>query len=230
MSHDAIQKVFDEWAKSGRADGMEEGHGDVVRQVIEKMEIKPGQQILDLGCGHGWATRLLGQTAPGAQAIGIDASSAMIEVAESRHDFTARARYERGVFEEIDFKDGKFDHIFSMEALYYAVDLDKALSEMLRVLKPGGSVDIVVDRFKESPHTEAWADQVGVQMHFLGESEWAAAFEGAGFSDVSTERVIDSRGPGSEADFEPSEHCSSFEMKRERHEAGSLHIHATKPA
>ena len=229
MSHDAIQRVFDGWAKSGRADGMEEGHGDVVRQVIERMGIRPGQQILDLGCGHGWATRLLGQAAPGAQAIGIDASSAMIEVAESRHDFTARARYERGVFEEIDFKDGKFDRIFSMEALYYAVDLEKALAEMLRVLKPGGTADIVLDRFEESPHTEAWSDQLGVSMHYLGEAAWKAAFESAGFTGVTTERVIDSRGPGDEASFEPSEHCPTFQVRKELHEAGSLWIHAEKP-
>lgn len=230
MSHDAIRKVFDEWATSGRADGMEQGHGDVVRQVIARMGIRPGQQILDLGCGHGWATRLLGQAAPGAQAIGIDASHAMIEVAESRHDFTARARYERGVFEEIDFKDGKFDRIFSMEALYYAVDLDRALAEMQRVLKPGGSVDVVIDRYKESPHTEGWHDQVGVTMHWLGEDEWRALFERDGFVNVRTERVIDSRGPGDEASFQPSEHCPTFQVRKELHEAGSLWIHAEKPA
>ena len=78
MSHEAIRTVFDTWATNGRAEGMEQGHGDVVAQVVGQMGIRPGMQSLDLGCGHGWATRLLGKAAPGATAIGVDVSPAMI--------------------------------------------------------------------------------------------------------------------------------------------------------
>ena len=138
MSHEKIASVFDVWAGNGKAEGMQDGHGDVVHQVLDQIEVRAGMVSLDLGCGNGWATRQLGSIAPGASAIGIDASAAMVKRAEELHDLTTRARYEVGTFEAIDFPDGKFDRVFSMEALYYAVDLDLAIAEIHRVTKSGG--------------------------------------------------------------------------------------------
>ena len=229
MSHERIASTFDGWADSGRAEGLADAHGDVVRQVIARMEIRPGQQILDLGCGSGWATRLLAGAAPGSGAIGVDVSPSMIKRAEATHDLTTRARYERGTFEKLDFRDGKFDKVFSMEALYYSVDLDRALAEAFRVLKPRGTADVIVDHYEESAHTAGWAAKVGLSMHRLSEAQWRGAFERAGFASIVLTRVIDSRGPGSQAEFRPSAHCPDWKTHVELHEAGSLWIHAQKP-
>ena len=230
MSHDRIASTFNEWATSGRAEGLQKEHNDVALQVIEQMGVRPGQQTLDLGCGNGWATRILGQIAPGAGAVGIDVSPEMIRAAEAGHDFTYRARYEVGTFEALDFPDAKFDRAFSMEALYYAVDLDQAINELFRVLKPQGTADVVIDRYHESPHTESWAATMDIEMHWLGEGGWRTAFERAGFQPVATSRVIDSRGPGDESDFKPDAHCPDYRTRVERYAAGSLWIHAEKPA
>jgi arsenite methyltransferase len=230
MSHAKLAETFDEWAENGHAESMESDHGNVVEQVVKEMGIRPGDQILDLGCGSGWATRLLARAAPGAGAVGIDVARRMIAHAEELHDLTSRARYEHGTFEELDFPDGKFERAFSMEALYYAVDLERALTELLRVLKPSGTADVVIDRFEESVHTKGWSDAIKLSMHFLSEAGWCAAFEAAGFSDVQAKRVIDSRGPGDEASFEPDAHCPDYKTRVELHEAGSLWIHAVKPA
>ena len=230
MSHERIAETFDEWAESGRAEGMERGHGDVVGQVVRQMGIRPGDQIIDLGCGSGWATRMLAKAAPGAGAVGIDVSQRMIARAEELHDLTSRARYEHGTFEALDFPDGRFERAFSMEAFYYAVDLERALAELLRVLKPGGTADVVIDRFEESVHTEGWSATVQLDMHFLPEAGWRSAFEAAGFTDVATKRLLDSRGPGDEASFVPDAHCPDYRTRVELHEAGSLWIHAVKPA
>ena len=92
MSHDKIASTFDDWAAEGRGEKMEHGHGDVVEQVIGQLDIRPGFQILDLGCGNGWATRLLAKTHAGVQAIGVDASKAMVAKAEELHIYTIRAR------------------------------------------------------------------------------------------------------------------------------------------
>lgn len=230
MSHENIVSTFDSWAKDGRAEGMEEGHGDVVRQVVSQLEIRPGMQSLDLGCGSGWATRLLASAAPGAGAVGVDASPEMIARAESGHDLTSRARYEVGTFEALDFPDGRFDRIFSMEALYYATDLPKALAEVFRVTKPNGHCDLVVDRFRESAQTESWEEICGVAMHYLSEAQWKDAVIAAGFTEVTCTRVIDSRGPGSEEEFEAGVHIATWQDKVELHEAGSLWIHGVKPA
>lgn len=218
MSHDEIRTTFDAWAGNGRAEGMEEGHGDVVRQVIGQMGIRPGMQSLDLGCGHGWATRLLGKAAPGATAIGLDASAAMIAKAEETHDLTSRARYVQGTFDALDFKDGRFDRVFSMEAIYYAPDLARALAEVARVTKPGGEAHLLLDRFKESPQTEAWSEQVGLPMAWLSAAEWEDSLASAGFSEVTSSRVQDSRGPKDPTD----------PARVELHEAGTLWLRAIK--
>ncbi len=228
MSHERIASTFDNWVQTGLAEGLETHHGDVVAQVIPQMGIKAGMQTLDMGCGTGWATRKLAAVAPGAGAVGLDVSEDMIKKAEELHDLTSRARYERGAFEAMGLPDGRFDRVFSMEALYYALDLSAAIGEILRVLKPGGISHVIIDRFAESVHTEGWEEQIGLDMAFLSEAEWKGAFESAGFTGVETERVIDSRGPGDEASFEPDRHCPDWTTRVELHEAGSLWIRAIK--
>lgn len=224
MSREKVITTFDTWAQNGRDKGMEDGHGDVVRQVIERMAIRPGEKVLDLGCGNGWATRLLAQRSAGVQAIGVDIAPQMIARADALHSFTIRARYDLGDFEALDFPAAHFDRLFSMEALYYARDLEKALSEAFRVLKPGAVADVVVDHYAESPNTADWGARMGLDLHFKGESEWKAAFLRAGFTDITTERVRDRRGPRTDPLG-----CTDDPHVNEVHQAGSLWIHARKP-
>ena len=226
MSQEKVVETFDRWADEGRDEGMEKGHGNVVRQVIDSLQIGPGERILDLGCGNGWATRLIAQTNAGVQAIGVDASPKMIARADELHSFTIRARYDQGAFENLEFKDGEFDRVFSMEALYYSSDLDKALSEAFRVLKPGGSADILIDYFEESPASESWGEVMSLDLHRKDEAGWRAAFEAAGFTGVKTRRIIDSRADG---EGEELDECApDEEAQKALRAAGTLHIHAEK--
>ncbi len=225
MSQKKVVETFDLWAETGRDAGMEEGHGDVVRQAIARMEIRPGERILDLGCGNGWATRLLAQSNAGVQAIGVDAAAKMIERAEALHSLTIRARYEIGSFEALSFRDASFDRVFSMEAFYYASDLGRAIAESLRVLKPQGRAEILVDYFEESSASEPWAKVMGVALQRMNQAGWKKAFEGAGFAPVSLERLRDSRPIGATV-------CDECEptaaAKKALREAGTLWIRALK--
>jgi len=229
MSDEKVVETFDRWADEGRDAGMEEGHGDVVRQVIAQMNLAPGEKVLDLGCGNGWATRSLAQANAGVQAVGVDASPKMIARADDLHSFRIRARYEHGSFEELAFEDDAFDRVFSMEALYYARDLDRAISEAFRVLKPGGKADVLVDFYEESSASADWGEVMGLDLHRLDAAGWRAAFERAGFVEVTSARVIDSRGPGDEGSFEGDECEPDWGAKKALHEAGTLWIHAEKP-
>lgn len=225
-SHERVAATFDRWAENGRDSGMETEHGDVVQQVVAAMDVRPGQRILDLGCGNGWGTRLLAQAAPGATAVGIDASPAMVARAEAAHTNTIRARYEVGRFEALDFRDKSFDRAFSMEALYYAVDLERSLVEVVRVLKPGGRVDFVLEFYRESPATASWSELVGLPMHFLAIDEWLACLARAGLADARAQRVVDRRGPArGKSDAEGDPHVSES-----IHRSGSLWLSASKPS
>jgi ubiquinone/menaquinone biosynthesis C-methylase UbiE len=228
MSHQKVVETFDRWASEGRDAELEREHGDVARQVIARMGLRAGERILDLGCGNGWATRLLAQANAGVQAIGIDASAKMIERAEALHSLTIRARYEQATFEALPFKDAHFDRVFSMEALYYAADLERALTECFRVTKPGGSIETLVDYYEESRASEPWAKVMGLQLHRLGEGGWKAAFEHAGYRDATTTRVTDSRGPAA-AHEAPCDECEpTMDARRELHAAGTLWVRAEK--
>ncbi len=229
MSDEKVVQTFDRWAEQGRDAELEQEHGDVARQVIAQLGIGPGMKVLDLGCGNGWATRLLARANAGVQAIGLDASPGMIARAEALHSNTIRARYDHGSFEELAFKDGEFDRVFSMEALYYARDLARSIAEIFRVLKPGGHADALVDYYRESPASEPWARVMGLALHRLGEREWREAFERAGFAAVRTTRVLDSRGPA--AAHVPCDECEpTHDARAALHAAGTLWIHAEKPA
>jgi len=214
MSENKVAETFDQWADSGDAERMADGHGNVVEQVIKAMQIAPGERILDLGCGNGWATRLIAQVNAGVQAIGVDCSPKMIARADELHSFTIRARYDFGSFEDLEFKDEEFDRVFSMEALYYSSDLPQAVAEAHRVLKPGGKAEILIDYFTESGGSANWSEQIGLPMHRMDEAGWVKTFTDAGFDSVACERVIDSRDPG--------------EGKEELHAAGTLWIRASK--
>lgn len=229
MDHELLAKTFDRWAETGFDAKMERGHGDVVQQVVAKLAIRAGEQILDLGCGNGWATRLLSRAAPGVSAVGIDVSPQMIARAESQTSLTLRARFEVAPFEQLPFPDRRFDRVFSMEALYYAVEVERALGEVFRVLKPGGRADCVLDFHADSPATAVWKERTGVPMHFLSQAQWGERFERTGFGDIGFERVIDSRGPGSRESFRPDECTPDWETARAIHAAGSLWISAQKP-
>jgi ubiquinone/menaquinone biosynthesis C-methylase UbiE len=169
-----VIETFDRWAEEGRDAELEHEHVDVARQVIADMQLEPGERVLDLGCGNGWATRLIAQANAGVQAIGVDASPKMIARAEALHSLTIRARYEVGAFEKLDFKNNHFDRIFSMEALYYASDLGQAVRECFRVLKPGGGIETLVDYYEESKASEPWAAVMGHALHHQNESGWRA--------------------------------------------------------
>jgi ubiquinone/menaquinone biosynthesis C-methylase UbiE len=224
-----VVETFDLWADQGRDAELEREHVDVVKQVIAAMQLRPGERVLDLGCGNGWATRLIAQANAGVQAIGIDAAPKMIARAEALHSLTIRARYEVGTFEKLDFKDNHFDRVFSMEALYYAGDLAQAIRECHRVLKPGGSIETLVDYYTESTASEPWAKVMGLTLHRLGETGWKKAFEAAGFRNLATSRVIDSRGPGAAHAFQADECEPTFACREALHKAGTLRVRGEKP-
>ncbi len=99
--------------------------------VVEWLAAKPGEAILDLGCGDGQLTQRIG--AVGADVQGVDASMEMVEAARKRG-----IRAEQGNAELLPFLDGAFNAVFSNAALHWVRDQDAMLAEVYRVLKPGG--------------------------------------------------------------------------------------------
>jgi ubiquinone/menaquinone biosynthesis C-methylase UbiE len=184
-----VRDVFDDWARRGRAEGMERTHGPVARQVFDRLGVRPGSRYLDIGCGSGYTVRWAAAVAPDVQALGVDVSSTMIEQARAASAVLANARFRCGAFPMSGLEDASFDAIFSMEVFYYLDDLDAGLHEVRRLLAPGGRFACAVDYYEENPESHSWTEDLGLALQLLSEAGWAAAFERAGLTVLEQARL-----------------------------------------
>src|SRR5215475_211624 len=110
-------------------------HGFVHRLgagVVELLDPKPGERVLDVGCGTGHLTKKIADA--GATALGVDASAAMI--AEARRNFPD-LRFEIASATEMRFQQ-PFDAVFSNAALHWVRPPEAAVARMYEALRPGG--------------------------------------------------------------------------------------------
>jgi len=226
MSIEAASRWFDDWAQVGRDDVMESNHWPAVSQILAMMDLKPGLQCVDVGCGNGYAVRALAQRiGESGYATGIDVSARMIEDAVAHLDNPNHVTYAIGSAEALDFPPESIDRILSVEALYYFPDPLKALKEWNRVLAPGGSVWVMVDFYKENPYSHTWPQFVDIPMKLFAEKELRLLLEKAGFTAVVSERLRHDT-PLSEEEqkrFEPGWGYRGLEdVKRFRSDIGSL--------
>lgn len=186
-----LRQEFNEWAKAGRGEGMEKGHGPVGRQAIELMNLPEDARVLDVGCGSGWATRLMAQKASKGRVVGIDISDEMVTLSAETSTAFPNLEVRVASAEKLPFAGGEFTHAFSMESLYYYADMPGALKEIRRVLAPGGVFVNVVDLYQENEPSHQWIEDLKVPVHLLSISEYHALFSKAGFVNVTDRRLYD---------------------------------------
>jgi len=170
------------------------------KRLLDAINFKEGETVLDISCGTGLVTFPLAETVGSSgQISGIDWSEKMIE--HAREEATKRGlqnvNFGHMDAEQLDFAEASFDvAINSLGAMYYP-DPDKAFREMYRVLKPGGRAGALVwGRRKEC----GWADifpivdqrvksEVCPLFFQLGTGQTLLkAFEAAGFQNVILDR------------------------------------------
>ncbi len=99
--------------------------------VLKWLDARPGERILDLGCGDGQLTLRLAET--GAHLTGADASAQMVAAARGRG-----VQADHANAESLPYADRSFDAVFSNAVLHWVRDHDAMLAQVHRVLKPGG--------------------------------------------------------------------------------------------
>ncbi|MEV6315560.1 methyltransferase domain-containing protein [Streptomyces sp. NPDC051776] len=121
---------------------MAEASRQLTDLLTEKLQVKPGDRVLDLGCGSGAPSIRLARTT-GAQVVGITNSAVQIEAA-------VRNGQEAGLGDRVsficadatvlDFEAESFDAVLMIESIFHLPDRLGALREVARVLRPGGRV------------------------------------------------------------------------------------------
>jgi arsenite methyltransferase len=104
------------------------------RRVAELLAPRPGEQILDVGCGPGHLTRELAEAVgPGGRVCGVDVSEQMLALAAN-----TGAELVRVSGTDLPFDEEAFDAAVATQVYEFVTDLPAALAELRRVLRPGG--------------------------------------------------------------------------------------------
>jgi demethylmenaquinone methyltransferase / 2-methoxy-6-polyprenyl-1,4-benzoquinol methylase len=115
------------------------------RRAADLAELSPGARALDVATGTGdLALELANRVAPGGEVIGVDFSEKMLELARAKAESRGpRVSFEHGNALALDYADGEFDAATVGFGARNFSDLQRGLSEMARVVRPGGRVVVL---------------------------------------------------------------------------------------
>ena len=121
------------------------------RAVIGALKPTPGEKVLDIGTGPGFlALELADAVGSTGRVVGIDTSESVLEAARRRCAERTWVELRSGDASHLPFADGEFDVATSIQVYEYIADVDAALAEMHRVLRPGGRAAIVSTDWRSS--------------------------------------------------------------------------------
>lgn len=121
-------------------------------QYLAFAGVKDGDRVLDVGTGTGSVASTIAATFRSSQVVGIDPSAAFIAAAR-KNAKSDRERFEVGDAQALALADGSFDQVMSLLVMNFIPDPQKAISEMRRVTRAGGTVSACV-----------WDYNAGMQM------------------------------------------------------------------
>ena len=148
-----VSRMFDEVAETydRTNDILSLGQSKLWRKAVRNLiNPKSGQRILDLAAGTGTSSMAL--VSDGVQVVAADFSKGMLEVGKRRHP---ELEFAFADATKLPFKDSEFDAVTISFGIRNVENVDKALSEMFRVTKPGGV--IVVCEFSHPKGLFGWA-------------------------------------------------------------------------
>jgi ubiquinone/menaquinone biosynthesis C-methylase UbiE len=156
------------------------------------LDIKPKDQVLELGFGAGRAIELVAAQASNGHVAGIDISQAMVHAASRRNARTVKAgrvALQQGDVATLPFADNQFDKVFSIQTFYFWSDPSRVLAEIFRVLKPGAMLVVTL-----STGTIDTAEKTGLEsyQHIL-EEQVVPAMKQLGFTTAYIEQGPASR-------------------------------------
>ena len=191
-----LQHEFNRWADDGEGPKMERHHLDITGKSIRLMDLRPGDRVLDLGCGSGWATRLLARlVADGpegfGQVVGVDVSDEMIRQARAASRDFENILYVWGAAQQIPWEENFFDKMLSVESFYYYPDQERALAELFRVMAPRGRIFILINLYKDNPYSLQWVDKLKVPVHVRSKAEYIELLKKHAFENVEARRIPD---------------------------------------
>jgi ubiquinone/menaquinone biosynthesis C-methylase UbiE len=223
--NEALREEFNRWAEAGRGEEMEESHLPIVLPVLDRMNLAPDENVLDVGCGAGWLVRLISERVPEGRVVGMDISDEMVRRARKKYVALENTMFVVGDVDAIPWDANFFTHAISVESAYYWPDPARGLHEIHRVLREGGSAWILINYYRENLHCHQWAKQFKVLTHLLRAGEWETLFREAGFDKIAHRQIPD---PTPTSETYTGRWFQDAAQFRAFRQAGALLVYGTK--
>jgi len=167
---EAEQKMFT--ASSGYEAFMGRWSRLLAVQLIDFAGVRNGQRVLDVGTGTGALASAVHDAAPASPVVGVDPSEGLIAFAK-KSSGAGLVSFEVGDAQKLRFEDGSFDHAMAMLVMNFIPDHHKALAEMRRVTRPGGTVSACVWDYNEGMQSLRyfWDEVVAQEPAAAGKDE-----------------------------------------------------------
>src|SRR5689334_6148237 len=226
-----LKEEFNRWAQAGEGEKMRQHHLNITEKTIRLMNLRPGERVLDLGCGSGWATRMLARIVGDGpegfgQVVGLDVSDEMIRQARAESKDFENILYVWGSAAQIPWEENFFDKVLSVESFYYYPDQDRALAELFRVMAPRGRLFVLINLYKDNVYSLQWVDKLKVPVHVRSEAEYVALLKKHAFENVESRRIPDDTPT---PDNYQTKSFQSLDDLRAFKKMGALLLMATKP-
>jgi trans-aconitate 2-methyltransferase len=181
------------------------------RALLERLDLRGDETVLDAGCGSGGITRELIERVPDGSVIGVDASPSMIE--QARAALGDAATWQVGDLLELELEQ-PVDVVFSSATFHWIPDHDRLFTRLFAALRPGGrllaqcggrgnigavvaALDIVACKPPFEEHFAAWPGP----WNFAGPEETVARLERAGFVDAEAALHIEPVQPDDPSEY-----------------------------
>lgn len=169
---------------------MNSHHSKVTDWGLSHISVKASDIILDVGCGGGKTISKLAARATVGKVYGVDYSSESVTMAKKLNKQQIeqrRVEIREGSVSHLPFSDGIFDLVTAVETHFWWPDLPVDMREVFRVVKPGGTLVIVAEVYKDANTKmarviEKHLPQTGMKL--LTADEHRELFVRAGFSDI----------------------------------------------